>query len=165
MQKSIISFVAQGTNSGKTYLIEKLITAFKARGKRVSVIKHGTHLHAVDKKGKDTYRFSERGADRIVLFSENAVMLYELKMPDMDYLSSLASAGMDIVLLEGFKAGPFKKIEVFNPDLYDSPLCLEGSGKDFIAIVSKEFIETGLPWFSFDETERICDFIEAQIVT
>lgn len=163
MKTGILSFVARGTNSGKTYLIEKLITEFKSRGKRVSVIKHGTHLLEVDKKGKDTYRFSERGADRIILFSDNAVMLYELKMPDLDYLATIASAGMDIILLEGYKAGPFKKIEVFNPDLYESPLCLEESNDAYIAIVSKIFIETGLPWFSFDDTEKLCDFIEAQM--
>jgi molybdopterin-guanine dinucleotide biosynthesis protein MobB len=162
MFENITAFVAKGTNSGKTYLIEKLISEFKARGKKVSAVKHSTHLMEVDKKGKDTYKFAEKGADRIVLFSDNAIMLYELAQPDVDKLASLAGSGMDIVLLEGFKGGPFKKIEVYNPALYDAPLCLEEPGGGYIAIVSREYIDVGLPWFSFDEVQKICTFIEEQ---
>lgn len=162
MTENIVAFVAKGTNSGKTYLIEKLISEFKTRGKKVTAVKHGTHLMEVDKKGKDTYKFAERGADRIILFSDNAFMLYELSAPSLDRLTSFAGEGMDIVLVEGFKAGPFRKIEVFNPDLYEKPLCLEEPDSNYIAIVSREFIDVGLPWFSFDEVLDICSFIEEQ---
>ncbi|HNY66686.1 MAG TPA: molybdopterin-guanine dinucleotide biosynthesis protein B [Deltaproteobacteria bacterium] len=160
MQGTVISFVAKGTNSGKTYLIEKLIGEFKARGKRVTAVKHGTHRMEVDKKGKDTYKFAQQGADRIILFSDSAMMLYELTSPHVERLVSLATEGVDIVLVEGFKSGPFRKIEVFNPDLYDSPLCLEESGEEYIAIVSREYLDVGLPWFSFEDLHGICDFIE-----
>lgn len=163
MQGEIISFVAKGTNSGKTYLMEKLIGAFKARGKKVTAVKHGTHRMEVDKKGKDTCKFAEQGADRVILFSDSALLLYELKSPDLDHLVSLAGEGVDIILLEGFKNGPFKKIEVFNPDLYDSPLCLEESAKGYIAIVSRERIDVKLPWFSFEDTGALCDFIEEHL--
>ncbi|HOX00699.1 MAG TPA: molybdopterin-guanine dinucleotide biosynthesis protein B, partial [Deltaproteobacteria bacterium] len=115
MQAPIISFVAKGTNSGKTYLMEKLVGEFKARGKKVTAVKHGTHRMEVDKEGKDTWKFAQQGADRIILFSDRALLLYELKEPDLDHLVSLAREGSDIVLVEGFKSGPFKKIEVFNP--------------------------------------------------
>lgn len=161
MFENITAFVARGTNSGKTYLIEQLISAFKARGRRVAAVKHSTHLMEVDKKGKDTYKFSQQGADRIVLFSDNALLLYELSEPGIEHLSSLAQNGMDIVLVEGFKKGPFKKIEVFNPALYDSPLCVEEPDASYIALVSKEFVDVGIPWFSFEDIQKICDFIES----
>ncbi|HQG33051.1 MAG TPA: molybdopterin-guanine dinucleotide biosynthesis protein B [Deltaproteobacteria bacterium] len=160
MIENITAFVAKGTNSGKTYLIQKLISEFKVRGRKVAAVKHGTHLMEVDKKGKDTYKFAEKGADRIILFSDNAFMLYELAPPDLDKLTAFAEKDMDIVLMEGFKAGPFKKIEVYNPALYDTPLCVEEPDGNYIAIVSREYIDVGLPWFSFDEIRKICDFIE-----
>jgi molybdopterin-guanine dinucleotide biosynthesis adapter protein len=163
MQGAIISFVAKGTNSGKTYLIEQLIGEFKARGKKVTAVKHGTHLMEVDKKGKDTYKFARKGADRIILFSDNAMLLYELKTPALDHLVSLAWEDADIVLLEGFKSGPFKKIEVFNPTLYGSPLCLEEPDKGYIAIVSREYLDAKLPWFSFEDVTGLCDFIEERV--
>ncbi len=162
MQAPIISFVAKGTNSGKTYLMEKLVGEFKARGKKVTAVKHGTHRMDVDKEGKDTWKFAQQGADRIILFSDRALLLYELKEPDLDHLVSLAREGSDIVLVEGFKSGPFKKIEVFNPALYDTPLCLEEPGDDYIAIVSGEYIDANLPWFPFEDVRGICDFIEGQ---
>lgn len=162
MQAPIISFVAKGTNSGKTYLMEKLVGEFKARGKKVTAVKHGTHRMDVDKEGKDTWKFAQQGADRIILFSDRALLLYELKEPDLDHLVSLAREGSDIVLVEGFKSGPFKKIEVFNPALYDTPLCLEEPGDDYIAIVSGEYTDANLPWFSFEDVRGICDFIEGQ---
>jgi molybdopterin-guanine dinucleotide biosynthesis adapter protein len=160
MQRNIISFIAKGTNSGKTYLMEKLISEFKSRGKRVTAIKHSTHLMEVDKEGKDTHKFARGGADRIILFSDNALLLYELKEPSLDHLMSLAGEDADIILLEGFKKSPFKKIEVFNPDLYGSPLCLEEPDNDYIAIVSREYIDVKLPWFSFEDIPGICAFIE-----
>lgn len=159
----IISFVARGTDSGKTFLIERLISELKDRGRKVAAVKHSTHLKEVDKKGKDTYRFAERGADRIVLFSENALMMYELAMPDLDYVCALAGKDMDIILLEGLKQSPFQKIEVFNPDLYDKPLCTDDSTGSYIAVVSKKHIDVGLPWFSFDDIAKICTFIESRI--
>jgi len=162
MYENITAFVARGTNSGKTYLIERLISAFKARGRKVAAVKHSTHLMEVDKKGKDTYKFCQQGADRIILFSDNALMLYELAEPGIEYLASLARNGMDIVLVEGFKSGPFGKIEVFNPDLYDTPLCLEEPDGSYIALVSKKYVDAGIPWFSFDDVAEICDFIESR---
>jgi molybdopterin-guanine dinucleotide biosynthesis adapter protein len=161
MQRAIISFVAKGTNSGKTYLMERLIAEFKSRGRKVTAIKHSTHLMEVDKKGKDTQKFAQQGADRIILFSDNALLLYELGEPDIDHLVSLAGENTDIILLEGYKKGPFQKIEVFNPALYGSPMCLEEPGNDYIAIVSREYIDVKLPWFSFEDAAGICDFIEA----
>lgn len=162
MQAPIISFVAKGTNSGKTYLMEKLVGEFKSRGKKVSAVKHGTHRMEMDKEGKDTWKFARQGADRIILFSDRALLLYELKAPDLDHLVSLAREGADIVLVEGFKNGPFKKIEVFNPGLYGTPLCLDEPSGDYLAIVSREYTDVNLPWFSFEDVRGICDFIEAR---
>lgn len=163
MYKNVVAFVAKGTNSGKTFLMERLIGEFKKRGVKVAAVKHSIHLKGVDKEGKDTYKFAQKGADRILLFSDNAFLLYEFARPEPDYLIELAGRDMDLVLVEGFKEGPFPKIEVFNPALYDTPLCLEDPGDNFIALVSRESMDVGLPWFSFDDVGKICTFIEERI--
>lgn len=165
MYRNIVSFVAKGTNSGKTYLMERLIDEYKKRGLRVAAVKHTNHLSQVDKEGKDTDKFARKGADRIVLFSDNALMLYEFSCPGTDYLVALAEKNMDLVLVEGFKKGPFQKIEVFNPSSYDTPLCMENpDDRDtYIALVSREPVDAGLPWFSFDDIEGLCAFIDERI--
>ena len=43
-------------NSGKTGLMERLITEFTARGLSVSSIKHAHHSFDIDHPGRDSYR-------------------------------------------------------------------------------------------------------------
>jgi len=160
MYENIISFIAKGTNSGKTYILERIIEELKKRGRRVAAVKHSMHLPSIDQEGKDTAKFSQRGADRIVLFSDNALMLYEMMEPDIDHLASVAARDIDIVVVEGFKRGPFRKIEVFNKKLYGIPLCLEEPRKDIIALVSDDLIDVRIPVFAFHDVEGICDFLE-----
>ena len=161
--QNIISFVAQGTNSGKTYLIERLITELKGRGRRVAAVKHAMHQHTVDPEGKDTFRFASRGADRIILFSRDGLLMYEAGHPETPYLHDLASKDVDIVLVEGFKAGPFRKIEVFNEELYTAPLCVEQPGGEYIAIVSRRPVAVGIPQFRFEDIDAIASFIESSV--
>jgi molybdopterin-guanine dinucleotide biosynthesis protein B len=162
MYKNITSFVAQGTNSGKTYIIERIIEELKNRGRKVAAIKHSMHLPSIDKEGKDTYKFAQKGADRIILFSDNALMLYEMSQPDIEYLTFLATKNIDIILVEGFKSGPFKKIEVFNNTLYDKPMCLEDPSGEYIALISREEVPVKIPNFSFEDLGGICSFLETR---
>lgn len=162
MHAPIVSFVARGSLSGKTTVIERVIALLKQRGKTVAVVKHGIHLRLPDTEGKDTYRFAQMGADRVIMFSESGLFLYENKAPDVDYLVSLAARGVDLVIVEGFKRGPFKKIEVFNRRNYQIPLYLEQPGSDYIAIVCDEVLDVDIPCFSYHDTAGICDFILSQ---
>jgi len=160
MYENIVSFIAKGTNSGKTYILERIIEELKKRGRKVAAVKHSMHLPSIDQKGKDTSKFAKKGADRIILFSDNALMLYEMMQPDIDHLANLATRDIDLVVVEGFKSGPFKKIEVFNKKLYGSPLCLEQSNQDIIAVITDEPIDTGIPVFAFNDIGGICTFLE-----
>jgi len=156
----VISFIAKGTNSGKTYLMERLITELKRRGRTVTAVKHAQHGHAVDPEGKDTYRFARRGADRVILFTHDGLLMYETACPDTDYLYAMAVKNVDIVLVEGFKSGPFRKIEVFNEENYDIPLCVEQPDREFLAIVSRAPVNAAVPQFRFEDIEAIADFVE-----
>ncbi len=158
--RNVISFIAQGTNSGKTYLIERLITELKRRGRKVTAVKHAMHGHAVDPEGKDTFKFAQRGADRVILFSPDGLLMYEAMHPETDDLYAIASKDVDIVLVEGFKSGPFRKIEVFNGENYTTPLCVEQPGQGFLAIVSKAPLDTDIPQFRFEDIDAIASFIE-----
>jgi molybdopterin-guanine dinucleotide biosynthesis protein MobB len=158
--RNVISFVALGTNSGKTYLMERLITELKSRGRKVSAVKHAMHGHAVDPEGKDTHKFARSGADRIILFSPDGLLMYEARHPETDYLYTIASQDMDIVLVEGFKSGPFRKIEVFNEENYTTPLCVGEPGQGYLAIVSRGPVDTDIPQFRFEDIVAIAAFIE-----
>jgi molybdopterin-guanine dinucleotide biosynthesis protein B len=158
--QNVVSFVARGTKSGKTYLLEQVIREMKLRGKKITAVKHANHQHVVDQEGKDTFKFAQNGADRIILFSPDGMLMYEDGHPDVEHVFASAAHGMDLILVEGFKAGPFRKIEVFNEELYATPLCLEQQDPQYIAIVSREPLDVAIPQFRFEEIPAICDFIE-----
>ncbi|MCK4847203.1 MAG: molybdopterin-guanine dinucleotide biosynthesis protein B, partial [Deltaproteobacteria bacterium] len=61
MPKNIISIVGL-SGSGKTTVLEKLITELSERGLKVGTIKHSCHPHPVDAPGKDSWRHREAGA-------------------------------------------------------------------------------------------------------
>jgi molybdopterin-guanine dinucleotide biosynthesis adapter protein len=96
----------------------------------------------------------------VILFSPDGLLMYEAKHPETDYLYSIATKDMDIVLVEGFKSGPFRKIEVFNEEAYTTPLCVEKPGQGFLAIVSRAPVDTGIPQFRFEDIDAIAVFIE-----
>jgi len=158
--QNVVSFVARGTKSGKTYLLEQVIREMKRRGKKLAAVKHANHQHVMDQEGKDTFKFAQNGADRIILFSPDGMLMYEERHPDIEYVFASAAYGMDLILLEGFKAGPFRKIEVFNEELYATPLCLEQPDPQYIAIVSRGPLDVAIPQFRFEEITAICDLIE-----
>ena len=105
------------SGSGKTTLVEKLIPALKARGLRVSVVKHAHHKFDIDHPGKDTFRHRAAGAFEVVVASENRLALMrEFEKPSQLTVHQLIAelyGGVDWVLVEGFKSSDLLKIEVW----------------------------------------------------
>ena len=63
------------SNSGKTTLAEKLIRALKARGCRVSVVKHAHKRFDIDRPGKDSFRHREAGAFEVLVANGHRLAL------------------------------------------------------------------------------------------
>lgn len=107
------------SGSGKTTLVEQLIPALKLRGLRVSVVKHAHHRFDIDHPGKDTFRHREAGAFEVVVASTNRLALIrefeQPAEPTVHQLIAELDAGVDWVLVEGFKHSELPKIEVWRP--------------------------------------------------
>ena len=69
MNIPVIGFAAY-SGTGKTTLIEKLLRRLKEKGFRVAVIKHDAHDFDIDREGKDSWRFTQAGADIMLISSE-----------------------------------------------------------------------------------------------
>jgi len=152
----IISIVGK-SGSGKTTLIEKLISELKRREYRVGTIKHIFHKFEIDKKGKDSWRHMEAGADTVVVASRDKLAMF--KAGNSESIDGLERyfKDMDIVLTEGFKEGKKPKIEVFRSEVHKEPLCLGDESLKAIATDSK--IDIDLPVFGLDEIKELADFI------
>ncbi|MCR4378202.1 MAG: molybdopterin-guanine dinucleotide biosynthesis protein B [Rhodospirillales bacterium] len=108
------------SGSGKTTLLIKLIPELRARGLSVSTVKHTHHDFDMDHPGKDSYRHREAGACEVLLASNRRwALLHELNgAPEPDLEELLNRMGpVDVILVEGFKAHPYPKIEVHRPSL------------------------------------------------
>ena len=75
----VINIIGSGSNVGKTYIMEGIIKELKSRGLSIATIKHDVHGFDIDKKGKDTYKHREAGAETVVISSKNRfAMIKEL---------------------------------------------------------------------------------------
>lgn len=156
----IVFGIAGWSGAGKTTLIEKLIAQFTARGLRVSVIKHAHHGFDLDRPGKDSWRHREAGAARVLMLSgERWVLMSELRdepEPGLDEQLRLLEPS-DVVLVEGFKAAPVPKIEVFRAATGKSPIWPENP--NIVAVATADVIDCPHPVLPLDDAAAIAQFI------
>lgn len=152
----VISFVGK-SGSGKTTLLEKVIPHLKTKGYRLAVIKHDAHRFDMDKRGKDTWRMSEAGADIVAISSPEKVAIIE-KLEEERILDELIASlsRIDIILTEGFKRSNKPKIEVFRLEVNNELLCEPG---ELLAIASDIHWELDVPCYYIDDAEGIVNEI------
>lgn len=150
-------------NSGKTLLIERLIPQLQALGYRIGTLKHHHHKTNLDVEGKDSWRHSQAGADAVAILSPVQFVLFRKVNTDVTPESLVPLLGeVDCVLLEGFKASPYPKIEIHRPALDSEPLCAQ---KDhLIALVSDQPLERGVPCFTWQEIPTLARFIQSRFL-
>ncbi len=152
------------SGSGKTTLIEKLLTLFTERGLRVSVIKHAHHDVDLDQPGKDSWRFRTGGSHEVLLVTAQRWFLMhenrESSEPDMTELMARLSP-CDLVLVEGFKRGPWPKLEVWRKATGHCRLAPEDA--TIVALATDQREHTRLPQFDLNQPEQIALFILQQL--
>ncbi|WP_214471120.1 molybdopterin-guanine dinucleotide biosynthesis protein B [Mesorhizobium sp. dw_380] len=150
-------------NSGKTTLTEKLVAELVRRGWKVSTVKHAHHDFDIDKPGTDSFRHRQAGATEVAIVSGNRwALMHELRGEDEPTLDAILArlAPCDIVLVEGYKREPHRKIETRRLEAKDqAPL---SPGDPNIVAVAADFAITdeSLPVFDLDDVKSIVDFIE-----
>ncbi|MCR5147684.1 MAG: molybdopterin-guanine dinucleotide biosynthesis protein B [Eubacterium sp.] len=108
--KPYILGIAGYSGSGKTTLIEKMIPCLDEKNLKVMVIKHDVHGINIDSMGKDTYRFSSAGAERVMISSDiNGFVEISKKTKTLEEMLQDAS-GVDIVIIEGYKKADIPKM-------------------------------------------------------
>lgn len=158
MATRIISVIGL-KDAGKTTLVVALASEFSRRHKRVMTIKHASHPADLDRPGTDTYRhFHEGRAERVLIASPNLRAVIERSPDDTDpvTLARTYLSGADIVLVEGFKAEPLHKVEVFRRAAGPAPLYAshQSNATDWAAIVTDddEFHAADCPILRFRDT-------------
>ncbi len=114
--------IAAFSGTGKTTLLTQLIPMLKARELEIALIKHSHHNFEIDKPGKDSYRLRHAGAGQVMLVSDyRRALMTEFKNPEpprlTEQLKLIDTDSIDLILVEGFKAENFPKIELHRPVL------------------------------------------------
>lgn len=147
-------------NTGKTGLVERLVTELSFRGFTVSTIKHAHHSFDVDYQGRDSYRHREAGACEVLLSSGNRwALMHELRGADEMSLADLLSklTPVDVVLVEGFKTEGHEKLECHRAST--STMVIGRADDTIIGIASDIELDVELPFFDLNDTKVIADFM------
>jgi molybdopterin-guanine dinucleotide biosynthesis protein B len=110
---------------GKTTLIEGVLRSLRARGLRVSVIKHAHKGFDIDQPGKDSWRHREAGAFEVLVASDRRLAkLREFEVQGQPTIHALIAELLDCdwVLAEGFKTADVPKVEVWRAAKGQAPI-------------------------------------------
>lgn len=163
MSPPVISIVAK-SGTGKTTLLEKLISELKQRGYRVAAIKHDAHTFEIDHEGKDSWRLTRAGADLMLISSSKKLALVKQYSAEMEpnLADSVATycGDVDIVLTEGFKKSSMPKIEVHRCARSKHLLCRDDEyDSTLIAVASDCALKIDVPLFDINDAQGLCTLI------
>jgi len=171
------------SGSGKTTLLKKLLPILVQKGVRCAVVKHAHHAFEVDQPGKDSFELRKAGAaPMLVASSQRMAMMLDFpvsdespaKDPDLqEMIDYLPLHRLDCVLVEGFKAIPFPKIEIHRPATGKPVIAVDDT--NIIAIATNDatklkenLVDSGeavnaLPLLDLNDPEAIADFVIQQV--
>ncbi len=149
-------------NSGKTTLVERLVSELTRRGYRVSTVKHAHHQFDIDKPGTDSHRHREAGAIEVALVSGYRwALMHELRGDDEPPLEAVLNrlSPCDLVLVEGYKREAHAKIEARRTGASkDAPLTPDDPA--IVAIASDHEVSgESVPVLDLNDIPAITDFI------
>ena len=155
----ILSIVGR-SNSGKTTLLEKLITELTRQGLRIGTIKHSHHQPDMDAPGKDSWRHKQAGAVTSLLVGPERMLMVQDVNEGLNPKSLTAQyfTHVDLVLVEGYASLAGAKIEVVRGER--STELRNADDKGLIAVVSDVTgLDSTLPQFDLDDVLALSVFI------
>ena len=153
--------LAGWSGSGKTTLVAQLIPALLVRGISVSTIKHAHHAFDVDQPGKDSYTHRKAGATEVLVTSQHRwALMHENRgapEPTLDELL-LHLSPVDLVLVEGFKALPHDKLEIYRKSIGKPLLCT--GDRHIVAVASDGPVpDAPVPVVDLGDVVSVTEFI------
>ena len=158
--------LAGWSGAGKTTLLARVIPHLLGKGLRVSVIKHAHHKFDIDVPGKDSWRHREAGAEEVLVSSANRwALMHELRGEHEPRLPELLQkmSRVDLVVVEGYKSEPHRKIEVHRR-ANGKPL-LFPTDAGIVGVVSDVDVETTLPVAHLDDIEAVAALIRRSAIS
>jgi molybdopterin-guanine dinucleotide biosynthesis adapter protein len=118
-KKRLVVAFSGPSNSGKTTAIVKVASILQDSNFKVCIVKHDPKDKAMfDREGKDSFKFSQTGAD-VAVVSPNKTTVFKKGSSSIDELISIFD-DFDYLLVEGLKTLDLPRISIFRNKLDDS---------------------------------------------
>src|ERR1700692_4112821 len=158
--------LAGWSGAGKTTLLARVIPHLLKEGLRVSVIKHAHHSFDVDVPGKDSWVHRQSGATEVLVSSGQRWALRqklgaapEPRLPEL--LAKMSR--VDLVVVEGFKSEPHRKIEVHRAA--NGKAMLFPDDPAIVGIATDGAVETALPVAHLDDIPAIAAMMQRSAIS
>jgi molybdopterin-guanine dinucleotide biosynthesis protein B len=158
--------LAGWSGAGKTTLLSRVIPHLLAGGIRVSVIKHAHHTFDVDVPGKDSWVHRQSGATEVLVSSSRRwALMHELRGAGELMLPELLAkmSRVDLVVVEGFKQEPHRKIEVYR--VANGKPLLFPDDPGIVGIAADAAVDTGLPTAHLDDIPAIAAMMQRSAIS
>ncbi len=158
--------LAGWSGAGKTTLLTRVIPRLLSQGLRISVIKHAHHSFDVDVPGKDSWVHRQSGAVEVLVSSHKRwALMHELREASEPGLPELLAkmARVDLVIVEGFKSEPHRKIEVHRTANGKPMLFPDDPG--IVGIATDAEPETALPVAHLDDIPAIAAMMQRSAIS
>jgi molybdopterin-guanine dinucleotide biosynthesis protein B len=158
--------LAGWSGAGKTTLLSRVIPHFRQQGLRVSVIKHAHHSFDVDVPGKDSWVHRQSGAEEVLVSSGvRWALMHELRGTAEPGLPELLNklSRVDLVVVEGFKSEPHRKIEVHR--LANGKALLFPGDPAIAGLATDTAVETALPVAHLDDIPAIAAMMQRSAIS
>ncbi len=155
----LISVTAPASGTGKTTFIERLLPSLAARGIKAGVVKSDSHGFNLDMEGKDSFRFTQAGAQSVAVVSPKGWFLSQ-RTEKRASLEAIAAKmdGIDLLLTESRSHGTMPALSLWRGK--GEPL----KGEDAVALFTfaPQAKATELYEYHLDNTEKaveLCLFL------
>ena len=162
--------VVGSKSSGKTTTIEILTRELVKQGYKITAIKHVPEKDfTIDTKGKDTWRFAQAGATKIIsVASEEIATIEKTKQENFSLKEILKKCkGDDLIFLEGFRRLVSKNGKIYKIITVKSAEEAQEALKIFKPIIaftgpySTENLDLKIPYIDlFSDTEKLVEIIK-----
>ena len=146
------------SNSGKTTLIIKISNILQDNGFKVCIVKHDPKDKAIfDKEGKDSFKFSQTGAD-VAVVSPNKTTYFKKDTSSIEDIIDVFK-DFDFLLVEGLKTLPLPRICISRTQLDAKYFNVS----DTLAIddtIDKDTIPEGMNVLDLNNPEQIVQWIK-----
>lgn len=154
------------SNSGKTTFTTRVVELLTSMGIRVGVIKHHGHkTGGVDVEGKDSWKYTQAGANPVILSASNQYAIFvstpQGELSREELVAKIAD-DVDLVIVEGFRAEADGAVEVYrNAAGHPDPKL---ASEERIALVTDNVAladqvrAEGKPVFGLDEFEAVARY-------